>query len=276
MSTVSITTNNKKTLIPKNFKSTLPPRKRAKTKEEKEQRRIERIMRNRRAARKSRERKRLYMESMEEKLKIYDEIFQVLNVNEQLSSSHPELLTKLTSFHDKSKDLLTSDDEEIEHFDEEEEGSVNNSPNSTTSNSTSTTLVKEESEEQQQQQPISISLKKEVENDNIEEYLSKIKQEEQDHMDDFSFNQFQNIYTYNTPTSLTETSSNLQMQWFDSMTPSSSLSQHENEHDHDQVEQLPIIQTSDSLNELLSSPIDWEIMRNPAVYFDCLYFIIRF
>lgn len=256
MSTVSITTNNKKTIIPKNFKSTLPPRKRAKTKEEKEQRRIERIMRNRRAARKSRERKRLYMESMEEKLKIYDEIFDVLNVNKQLSLSHPELLNKLNTFHDKSKDLLTSEDE-LEHDDEEME-SENNSPNSITSNSTSNTLVKEDEEEP-------ILLKQEIENDNIEEFLSKIKQEEQDHMDDFSFDQFQACNNqYTTPTSLTETSSNLQMQWFDSMTPSSSSVS--------QQEQLPVIQTSDSLNEFLSSPIDWEIMRNPAVYFDYPYF----
>ncbi|SGZ56279.1 CIC11C00000000665 [Sungouiella intermedia] len=40
-----------------NFKSSLPPRKRAKTEEEKEQRRVERILRNRRAAHASRERR---------------------------------------------------------------------------------------------------------------------------------------------------------------------------------------------------------------------------
>lgn len=47
------------------FKSTLPPRKRAKTKEEKEQRRVERILRNRRAAHASREKKRKHVEYLE-------------------------------------------------------------------------------------------------------------------------------------------------------------------------------------------------------------------
>ncbi|KAL6941951.1 hypothetical protein ACO0QE_003114 [Hanseniaspora vineae] len=46
------------TQIPNDFKTSLPPRKKAKTDEEKEQRRIERILRNRRAAHKSREKKR--------------------------------------------------------------------------------------------------------------------------------------------------------------------------------------------------------------------------
>ncbi|WPK26427.1 hypothetical protein PUMCH_003781 [Australozyma saopauloensis] len=48
-----------------NFKSTLPPRKRAKTQEEKEQRRMERILRNRRAAHASREKKRRHVERLE-------------------------------------------------------------------------------------------------------------------------------------------------------------------------------------------------------------------
>lgn len=48
-----------------NFKSSLPPRKRARTDEEKEQRRIERILRNRRAAHQSREKKRRYVETLE-------------------------------------------------------------------------------------------------------------------------------------------------------------------------------------------------------------------
>jgi len=50
---------------PATFKSTLPPRKRAKTKEEKEQRRVERILRNRRAAHASREKKRKHVEYLE-------------------------------------------------------------------------------------------------------------------------------------------------------------------------------------------------------------------
>lgn len=47
------------------FKASLPPRKRAKTKEEKEQRRVERIMRNRKAAHASREKKRKHVEFLE-------------------------------------------------------------------------------------------------------------------------------------------------------------------------------------------------------------------
>lgn len=46
---------------------TLPPRKRAKTKDEKEQRRVERIMRNRQAAHASREKKRKHVEELEKK-----------------------------------------------------------------------------------------------------------------------------------------------------------------------------------------------------------------
>ncbi|ODQ64593.1 hypothetical protein NADFUDRAFT_71048 [Nadsonia fulvescens var. elongata DSM 6958] len=45
----------------------LPPRKRAKTKDEKEQRRIERIMRNRQAAHASREKKRRHVEELEKR-----------------------------------------------------------------------------------------------------------------------------------------------------------------------------------------------------------------
>lgn len=52
------------TVDPK-FKSSLPPRKRAKTQEEKEQRRVERILRNRRAAHALREKKRKHVEYLE-------------------------------------------------------------------------------------------------------------------------------------------------------------------------------------------------------------------
>ncbi|OBA24465.1 hypothetical protein METBIDRAFT_26117, partial [Metschnikowia bicuspidata var. bicuspidata NRRL YB-4993] len=48
-----------------NFKSSLAPRKRARTLEEKEQRRMERILRNRRAAHASREKKRRHVEYLE-------------------------------------------------------------------------------------------------------------------------------------------------------------------------------------------------------------------
>lgn len=50
---------------PSPFRATLPPRKRARTKEEKEQRRVERILRNRRAAHLSREKKKRYIEFLE-------------------------------------------------------------------------------------------------------------------------------------------------------------------------------------------------------------------
>ncbi|CCE62682.1 hypothetical protein TPHA_0D00380 [Tetrapisispora phaffii CBS 4417] len=60
--------------IPSDFKSTLPPRKRAKTKEEKEQRRIERILRNRKAAHQSREKKRLHLLFLEKKCAILEKI----------------------------------------------------------------------------------------------------------------------------------------------------------------------------------------------------------
>lgn len=60
--------------IPANFKPTLPPRKRAKTKEEKEQRRIERILRNRKAAHHSREKKRLHLQLLEHKCHVMEQI----------------------------------------------------------------------------------------------------------------------------------------------------------------------------------------------------------
>lgn len=53
------------TSVDPDFKSSLPPRKRAKTQEEKEQRRVERILRNRRAAHASREKKRKHVEFLE-------------------------------------------------------------------------------------------------------------------------------------------------------------------------------------------------------------------
>ncbi|KAM9898080.1 hypothetical protein OXX80_009433 [Metschnikowia pulcherrima] len=53
------------TSVDPNFKSSLAPRKRARTSEEKEQRRMERILRNRRAAHASREKKRRHVEYLE-------------------------------------------------------------------------------------------------------------------------------------------------------------------------------------------------------------------
>lgn len=67
--------------IPVDFKSTLPPRKRAKTVEEKEQRRIERVLRNRKAAHQSREKKRLHMQKLEEKCGLLEEILNQLDLD---------------------------------------------------------------------------------------------------------------------------------------------------------------------------------------------------
>ncbi|CAI5757823.1 unnamed protein product [Candida verbasci] len=60
------------------FKTSLAPRKRAKTDEEKEQRRVERILRNRRAAHASREKKRKLLESLEENYKKLSSNFELV------------------------------------------------------------------------------------------------------------------------------------------------------------------------------------------------------
>ncbi|CCH62279.1 hypothetical protein TBLA_0G03420 [Henningerozyma blattae CBS 6284] len=66
--------SNSSITIPSDFKSTMPPRKRAKTKEEKEQRRIERILRNRKAAHLSREKKRLHVQYLETRCNIMEKL----------------------------------------------------------------------------------------------------------------------------------------------------------------------------------------------------------
>lgn len=63
------------------FKSSLPPRKRAKTDEEKEQRRVERILRNRRAAHASREKKRKHVEYLEAYVLALEKNMLVLKAN---------------------------------------------------------------------------------------------------------------------------------------------------------------------------------------------------
>ncbi|SMN18560.1 similar to Saccharomyces cerevisiae YFL031W HAC1 Basic leucine zipper (bZIP) transcription factor (ATF/CREB1 homolog) that regulates the unfolded protein response [Maudiozyma saulgeensis] len=78
----TLRTNKNSIDIPSDFKSTLPPRKRAKTKEEKEQRRIERILRNRKAAHQSREKKRLHLKFLEDKCNIMEKIIDGLNLQE--------------------------------------------------------------------------------------------------------------------------------------------------------------------------------------------------
>ncbi|SCU77326.1 LAFA_0A01112g1_1 [Lachancea sp. 'fantastica'] len=93
--------------IPVDFKSTLPPRKRAKTKEEKEQRRIERILRNRRAAHQSREKKRLHLQHLERKATLLEEI---------LASPHVAKLVKsdksLSGIYDEYQILAASQRED--------------------------------------------------------------------------------------------------------------------------------------------------------------------
>lgn len=85
--------------IPTDFKSTLPPRKRARTKEEKEQRRIERILRNRKAAHQSREKKRLHLQFLEQKCDVLEKLFAkvgnldaIVGADEPLLAEYQELV----------------------------------------------------------------------------------------------------------------------------------------------------------------------------------------
>lgn len=75
---------------------TLPPRKRARTKEEKEQRRIERVLRNRRAAHASREKKRRHVEQLEKYAKQLEACLSAFSkVNSQLLDAQEQLVSKL-------------------------------------------------------------------------------------------------------------------------------------------------------------------------------------
>lgn len=216
-------------IIPDDFKTTLPPRKRAKTQEEKEQRRIQRIMRNRRAARKSRERKRLHMESMEMKLKLYDEIFNSLNIKEQLYNSNQlNLLEKLNSCH-------VSMDEVDDESGEELSNAKASTASPTSLASTSNTLV--------DLTTTNTTKTNDIQNNNIEDFFSKIEFPPQDNKDISNNNN--NLFEFDNSRTETDVSdsSNLQMQWFEPMnTPESTVS-----------------------FEMFNSPIDWELMRNPAV-----------
>lgn len=91
--------NNTVNDIPIDFKSTLPPRKRAKTQEEKEQRRIERILRNRRAAHQSREKKRLHLLYLERKCSLLERIVSKVNLME-LSKSDAILKELVIEYED--------------------------------------------------------------------------------------------------------------------------------------------------------------------------------
>lgn len=78
--------------IPSNFKTTLPPRKRAKTKEEKEQRRIERILRNRKAAHHSREKKRMHLQLLEQKCDVMERLLASIGNLDEVVSDEGRLL----------------------------------------------------------------------------------------------------------------------------------------------------------------------------------------
>lgn len=84
-------------LVDPNFKSSLPPRKRAKTDEEKEQRRVERILRNRRAAHASREKKRKHVEYLEAYVLALESNMSTLtsNFNRLKSTASPEKVAEL-------------------------------------------------------------------------------------------------------------------------------------------------------------------------------------
>ncbi|KAK6198719.1 uncharacterized protein RJT21DRAFT_115675 [Scheffersomyces amazonensis] len=144
-----------------NFKTSLPPRKRAKTKEEKEQRRVERILRNRRAAHASREKKRKHVEYLESYVLKLEANLQSLTTNfnsvsgllssDQLSSIklidlqdvedlkqkiHQNLNSSAASFTagngSSSKRKIDDDDEEELDDDLDEEESTNNTTSSAT------------------------------------------------------------------------------------------------------------------------------------------------
>ncbi|QLL31798.1 hypothetical protein HG536_0B06660 [Torulaspora globosa] len=93
--------------IPDDFKVTLPPRKRARTKEEKEQRRIERILRNRKAAHHSREKKRMHLQLLEHKCDVMERLLACIgNLDDVVLDEGRELLQEYRS--------MTSDGEKEE------------------------------------------------------------------------------------------------------------------------------------------------------------------
>lgn len=103
-------------VIPSDFKSTLPPRKRARTQEEKEQRKIERILRNRRAAHQSREKKRVHLQRLERKCKLMESLLGRINdLDGQIRDKKGKDLLK------QYRSLSVSDEEEeLEHENEDE------------------------------------------------------------------------------------------------------------------------------------------------------------
>lgn len=86
------------TAVDASIKSSLPPRKRARTQEEKEQRRVERILRNRRAAHASREKKRRHVEFLEAYVLALEKNASILQSNfsavcDQLGNAKVQLLS---------------------------------------------------------------------------------------------------------------------------------------------------------------------------------------
>ncbi|CAR28399.1 hypothetical protein ZYGR_0S00270 [Zygosaccharomyces rouxii] len=128
-------------VIPSDFKSTLPPRKRARTQEEKEQRKIERILRNRRAAHQSREKKRVHLQRLEQKCKLMESLLGRIDDLDGLirDKKGKDLLKQYRSF-------AASDDED-EYENENQNGSCDKeeTPSSGIS-SESVSSVKSESE----------------------------------------------------------------------------------------------------------------------------------
>lgn len=121
-----------------NFKSTLPPRKRAKTKEEKEQRRIERILRNRKAAHASREKKRKHVEFLESYVLDLEKQLQLVNkLNTSLLSKYEggdsevdSMLNKINSLPDLRQMKLDHNLELDETLPKTPESFNSNSPKS--------------------------------------------------------------------------------------------------------------------------------------------------
>lgn len=148
--------------IPANFKTSLPPRKRAKTKEEKEQRRIERILRNRKAAHASREKKRRHVEFLESYVvDLEKQMHLVKLLNEELlgnytggNSTVDELLKKIAALPDlkESKRQHAHDIENVGEYQcsndvDMETDTAANLPNTPESHTVSSDAVKSEYEQ---------------------------------------------------------------------------------------------------------------------------------
>jgi len=131
----TLRTNKNSIDIPSDFKSTLPPRKRAKTKEEKEQRRIERILRNRKAAHQSREKKRLHLKFLEDKCRIMEQLIGGLDLT-QLFANQSDKLKLINDLHTLAieDDIVptttsSSPHTHIKQEDEDEDEEIENSNN---------------------------------------------------------------------------------------------------------------------------------------------------